>query len=91
MTLVQLTSLFFKIKVKRLRYRGMPAIAIFLRDQTKKMKVSLENKKYREEKLRATQAESYSAMISHEMVTPLGSIIFFFKYIDTYLQSIDDD
>ena len=29
-------------------------------------------------------------MISHEMATPLGSIIFFLNFINTFLNSLED-
>ena len=66
------------------------ANAIFITDSSKKVFASLSLKKRKEQEARAKQAESYTAMISHEMATPLGTIIFFLNFIGSYLRSIED-
>ena len=57
---------------------------------SKKVQATLNDKKRKEQEERARQAESYTAMISHEMATPLGSIIFFLNFINTFLNSLED-
>ena len=48
------------------------------------------DKRRSEEEERARQAEGYTAMISHEMATPLGSIIFFLNYLGSFLASLEE-
>ena len=66
------------------------AHAIFISDVSKKVVADLRDKRLKEQKERAKRAESYTAMISHEMATPLGTIIFFLNFIGSYLRSIED-
>ena len=62
-------------------YLGKPATAIYLNNYTKKIKEKLYRMKEQETAQRDQQAESYTSTLSHEMRTPLFTIIFFLKTI----------
>ena len=68
---------FLNIKIKRQTYEGKNAIVILIRDVSKKINQKLLNIKDREEKVERRQAENFSSTVSHEMRTPLGSILYF--------------
>ena len=58
---------------------------MFWSDYTKKMKAKIAKAELRENIMQAQQAESYTANISHEMRTPIGSTLFFLQTIVTAL------
>mmetsp|Transcript_25398 Transcript_25398/g.31784 ORF Transcript_25398/g.31784 Transcript_25398/m.31784 type:complete len:85 (+) Transcript_25398:1206-1460(+) len=57
-------------------------------DVTKKICSRIGEKRLMEEQLRAQQAESYTATLSHEMRTPLASIMFFLDFILKFITRI---
>ena len=74
-------SVYFKIKVKQQTYLGKPALAIYLSDYTDKIKDKLNNLIRQELNDKAQTSESFGSTVSHEMRTPLSSIIFFVKQV----------
>ena len=63
---------FVSIKVKKQVYLGEEAIAIHIRDVSKKILAKLYFLQNREKLQQAKQTESYTATVSHEMRTPLS-------------------
>ena len=74
-------SSYFIIKVKRQMWYGMPAIAIFISDVTKKIVSHVNEKKVEEEREKAKQAENFTQTVSHEMRTPIGNCLVFINSI----------
>ena len=70
-------SRFLRIKVKRQLYAGIPAIAVFISDITKKVNQLINEKHIQERQHIAKQAENFTSTVSHEMRTPLATILFF--------------
>ena len=68
-------------------YLGRPAIAIYFRDKTKRIYAKLHKMRRQEEKQILQQSESFTSTISHEMRTPILTIIFFVKQILEILES----
>ena len=56
-------------------YRGKKAVAVTMSEVTSKIKIKLERMKKQEQRLQQQQAESYKSTISHEMRTPIQSMI----------------
>ena len=59
----------------------MPAIAIYMTDDTKMMHSMIKDKKNEEEALEATQVETFTATVSHEMRTPMSNCLIFLDVI----------
>ena len=72
---------FLRIKVKRQYYLGKKSTVIFFSDFTKKVIGMVKEAQLRESVMQTQQAEIYTATISHEMRTPLGSALFFLRMI----------
>ena len=68
---------FYSIEVKEQIYWGEPAIVIFITDQSKKTILTIKNKKLEEAQFIARQTENFTATVSHEMKTPIDSVLFF--------------
>ena len=63
--------------MRRQIYLGSATIAIYINDQTEMIKKK--KRKVREERERAAmqQQENFTSTVSHEMRTPLATILFF--------------
>ena len=70
---------FVKIKIKQQIYSGEPVLVVFISDLTNKVYNEMKNKKENEEKTELHIAQSQSSTVSHELATPLSSIIYFVK------------
>ena len=64
------------------------AIAIFFSDVSKKIKTTLREKIAAEKEQQAKTAENFTSTVSHEMRTPLGSIIFLIGLIEKLLETM---
>ena len=64
------------------------AIAIFFSDVSKKIKTKLNEKMAAEKEQQAKIAENFTSTVSHEMRTPLGSIIFLIGLIEKLLETM---
>lgn len=64
------------------------AIAIFFSDVSKKIKTTLREKMAAEKEQQAKTAENFTSTVSHEMRTPLGSIIFLIGLIEKLLETM---
>ena len=67
---------------------GFAAIAIFFFDVTKKIKTKLNEKMTAEKVQQAKHAENFTSTVSHEMRTPLGSMLFFIGLIEALLDDM---
>ena len=85
LNLAKLPNRFVRIKVNRQSYEGKASIVILVRDVSEKINHRMQQIKIQEQKIEAQQAESFTATVSHEMKTPLGSILFFVKQLHTLL------
>ena len=65
---------------------GKPAIALFVNDKTTKMRGKFLQMQRQEHNMKTRQSESYTATLSHEMRTPLLSIIFFLNCVKMILE-----
>lgn len=73
---------FLRIKVKQLAFIGKPAIAIFLTEVTTKIKEKL-RVKFQDEKDQQEQRSShFKSTVSHEMKTPLESVLYFINQFE---------
>ena len=57
---------------------------------TKKTLSNINNKLYKEKDELAKQIESYSSTVSHEMRTPIASVMFFIKYIIDFVMELPE-
>ena len=64
------------------------AIAIFFSDVTKKIKTIMKEKMTAEKVQQAKNAENFTSTVSHEMRTPLGSMLFFIGLIENLLEAM---
>ena len=69
-------SVFLTIRVKKQVYLGEAALAIYMNDISSKITTKLNCFLNQEKMHQAQQIESYTATISHEMRTPISSIIY---------------
>ena len=68
---------FLNIKVKRQSYEGKSAIVIFIHDVSKKINSKIIELQQQEKIIQARQTATFTSTLSHEMRTPLGSVLFF--------------
>ena len=64
------------------------AIAIYFFDVNKKIRTKLNEKITAEKVQQAKHAENFTSTVSHEMRTPLGSMLFFISLIEALLETI---
>ena len=76
-----LENKFMSIKVQQQEYMAVPTIAVYMSDKTNEVNENLMRVKHREQQLRSKTSESYTATISHEMRTPLETMLFFLAYV----------
>ena len=76
------------IKVQQQEYMAVPTIAVYISDKTNKVNENLMRVKHREQQLRSKTSESYTATISHEMRTPLDTILFFLAIVIDMLKTM---
>ena len=69
------------MQVKRQFYGGRPALALYIRDKTKRVREKLYRMKRQEEYQLAQQIESFTSTISHELRTPIVTILFFLQRV----------
>ena len=84
-----LKNKFMSIKVRQQEYMAVPTIAVYMSDKTNEVKENLMRVKHREQQLRSKTSESYTATISHEMRTPLETILFFLAYVINTLKTLE--
>ena len=72
---------FISLRVKRHLFLGRPSFVLYINDYTKKAIEKLAQIRRQEEHYRTQQAENFKAVVSHEMRTPIMSIIFFIKQV----------
>ena len=63
--------------MEKQRYIGKPAIALLMRDASKKIRTKILGKQRQEHYQKAVHSESFTSTVSHEMRTPIGIAIFF--------------
>ena len=68
-------------------YLGKPVVTIFFRDKTKQVENLLNQITLRKEKMKQQQAKSFSSLVSHEIRTPVNTVIFFLRLILTLILS----
>ena len=76
---------YYKVRVKAQTYIGRPAVAVYVQNRTKKVKEKLYNLLRREEVQSQQQAENFTSVITHEMRTPILTIIFFLQRVMSML------
>ena len=76
------------MQIKRQVYVGKPVIALYIRDKTEHVHEKLLMMQFKEESQMKQQAESFTSTISHEMRTPILTIIFFLQQIMDMLNTI---
>ena len=82
---------FYSIRVKKQNYMGASAITLYTIDETPKIRRKLNRMKYLEKKQTASQAEMFSSTVSHEMRTPLQTMIFFITQVLILISQIPSD
>ena len=65
-------------------YQGKAAISIYMTDATKKINTKILKLKDQEKRTQMQQTENFTSTVSHEMRTPLASILYFIKLIMQY-------
>ena len=75
--------------MRRHKFMGKEAIALHMRARDKNISEKLHRMSRREEKQTQQQAESLTSTVSHEMRTPIMSIIFFLQQVLSILQDMD--
>ena len=68
---------------------GRPSVALYIQDTTKRVEKQLMQMKEYEEKQVLRQAETLTSMVSHELQTPILTIIFFIRQILAILNMMD--
>ena len=76
---------YYKLRVKAQTYIGRPVVAVYVQNRTKKVKEKLYNLLRREEVHSKQQAENFTSVITHEMRTPILTIIFFLQRVISML------
>lgn len=79
---------FISLKVKKQAYLGKPAVAIYINDCTKKIQAKIARFRRSEEIQFGIQAESFTSTVSHEMRTPLQTVVLFITQILAFLTSL---
>ena len=74
-------SRYMTMRFKKQAYVGKSAIALYVTDHTKIMRRKLARMRLQEEEQLEQQTENFSSTVSHEMRTPILSIIFFVKQL----------
>lgn len=69
------------MQVKKQIYLGKKTLAIYLNSSTKKIRERILRMKEQEQFMNETQTQNFSSTLSHEMRTPLYTIIFFLEQI----------
>ena len=67
--------------VKRQLYGGRPALALYIRDKTKRVREKLYRMKRQEDYQLSQQIESFTSTISHELRTPIMTVLFFLQRV----------
>jgi signal transduction histidine kinase len=60
---------------------GSAAIALYMSDVTVKINDKLNRMQQKEKELMAIQTESFTSTVSHEMRTPISTLLFFVRLI----------
>ena len=82
---------FIEMQVKKQMYMGKPVIALYMRDKTQRVYEQLLTMKRNEEIQTQTQVESFTSTISHEMNTPILTLIIFIKQMIIMLEGAPFD
>lgn len=69
------------IKVKRLQFRELPTIAVYMNEYTEEVKVKVLRMQRYDQVLRDKSAANYCSAVTHEICNPLNTVIFFLKQI----------
>ena len=67
---------------------GKPTIALHITERTKKVKEKLLRMMHKEEEQMTQQTENLTSIVSHEIRTPIGNMIFFLQQIINILQKL---
>jgi len=73
------------MRFKKQAFVGKSAIAVYVNDYTKNMRRRLDRMRQQEEEQMRQQTENFTSTVSHEMRTPILSIIFFVKQMLEWL------
>ena len=76
------------VRVNKQEYFGKPAIVVLMADTTKKIHNRLHAKHAQEKEQQAQHAENFKSTVSHEMRTPLESILFFVRQIQAFIEKL---
>ena len=76
------------VRVSKQEYFGKPAVVLLMTDVTKKIHSRLRAKHAQEKEQKAQHAENFQSTVSHEMRTPLESILFFVRQVQIFLKSL---
>ena len=82
---------FVKVKVKKQDYLGKRANVIFMSDVTKKVHSRINEVALEEVAQQAQLSENFTQTVSHEMKTPLASILFFVKALQRLVNEVFKD
>ena len=66
-------------------YGGRQATVIYIINETKKIHAKFKDIKHSQKLLQAQQQQNFTSTVSHEMRTPLGSVQFFIKRLQTLI------
>jgi len=66
---------------------GQPAIALYMSDSTVKVRAKLRKMKEQEKKQTAMQSSNFTSTVSHEMRTPISTMLFFLAMVIKILQT----
>lgn len=72
---------YFKFKMTKLHYLGKPSTALYMKSATRQIKMRIKTMKLQEQKQQSLQAQSYQSTISHELRTPILSVILLLQQI----------
>ena len=81
-------NVFLGVEIKRFMFLGKISIAIFLTDASDKVRLKAMKMLLKHKKELAKQAENFTSTVSHEMQTPLGSILFFIGQLEKIIDSL---
>ena len=66
---------------------GVPAVALYMKDSTIKVREKLRQMEEQEVKQTAIQSENFTSTVSHEMRTPISTMLFFLQMLLKILQA----
>ena len=73
------------VRVRRTNYGNRAALAVYMSDKTSHVRETIASMKYKEQVQRSQNDAKYQSSVSHEMRTPLLTMIFFLEQIANLL------